>query len=408
MYDAIIIGGGIAGLNCALQLSKNNNILLLDNRTYLGGRIRTNKKPVYEIGGARFNDSHKRLIKLINNYALQTYKLNKNIDFADKKTKKIKHNVNNDIESFFKEIIQKSQGLSKKKLMTMTFKELCLLYKSTIIVNKIIAFFGYSSEFNSLNAYDALRCIKGDFNGNKFYYIIQGGLSILCNKMSDDIRNNGGKIKLKTIVNKVEELNENFLVSDTMGRKWIGQKIIFTVKPHQLKTFPIIKSVHSYIHSVNRIPLIRIYAKYNTGKNGVWFKGMHRTTTDSFLRHIIPINEATGLIMISYTDDKDTKVYFKNNKLLATSVIKAKIHKEVCALFPNKSIPKPTYFKCHLWTEGVHFWKKNADSKKIFKKILQPRKNIFICGEGFSLNQAWIEGALDTSDRVIELINKFA
>ena len=118
------------------------------------------------------------------------------------------------------------------------------------------------------------------------------------------------------------------------------------------------------------------------------------------------MNESTGLIMISYTDDKDTQVYFKNNKLLDTTTINDKIHKEVCRLFPDKSIPKPTYFKCHLWTEGVHFWRKGSDSQKIFKKILNPEKNIFICGEGFSLNQAWIEGALDTSDRVVDFINK--
>ena len=405
MIDIIIIGAGISGLNCALKLSKNNNILLLDNRSYLGGRIITNKKPVYEIGGARFNTSHKRLVKLIKKYDLPTYKLNKNIDFVDNKTKIIKKNVNNDIETFFQEIIHKSRTMSKEKLITMTFKELCLLYKSRVDVNKIIAFFGYRSEFDSLNAYDALRCIKGDFNGNKFYYVIKGGLSRLCEKIGDDIRHNGGKIKLKTHITDVTESSNSFTVKDRTGHTWIGKKIIFAIKPYQLKQFSILKSIHHYIRNINRVPLIRIYAKYNVGKNGVWLRGMIRTTTNSFLRHIIPMNEHTGLIMISYTDDKDTQVYFKNNKLLDTDVIKNKIHKEVCELFPDKSIPKPTYFKCHLWTEGVHFWKKGSDSKKIFKKILNPKSNIFICGEGFSLNQAWIEGALDTSERVLDLIN---
>jgi len=405
MFDVIIIGGGIAGLNCALTLSKNNRVLLLDNRNYLGGRIITNKKPVYEIGGARFNNSHKRLIKLVKKYDLQTYKLNKNIDFVDNKSKILRRNVNCDIESFFKEIILKSTSLSKDKLVAMTFKDLCLIYKSRKIVNEIISFFGYNSEFDSLNAYDALRCIKGDFNGNKFYYVIKGGLSQLCEKMASDIIANGSKIKVGTYVTEVNKIKNSFIVSDSTARKWLGLKIVFAVKPHQLKSFSILKSVHHYLQNINRIPLIRIYAKYNVGKNGVWFKGMNRTTTNSFLRHIIPMDETTGLIMISYVDDKDTRVYLKNNQLLDTAVIKNKIHQEVCALFPQKSIPKPTYFKCHLWTEGVHFWKKNADSKKIFKKILHPAKNIFICGEGFSLNQAWIEGALDTSDKVVDLIN---
>ena len=406
MFDVIIVGGGIAGLSASLQLSKNNNILLLDNRNYLGGRIITNKKPVYEIGAARFNNSHKRLIKLIKKYRLSTYKLNKSIDFVDNKTKIKKKNVNHDINLFFKEIIQQSKLLTKKTLITTTFKELCLLYKSKRDVNRTIDFFGYRSEFDSLNAYDALRCIKEDFNGNKYYYVIMGGLSQLCTKIAHDITKNGGKIKLKTYITDVTEINKSFTVSDTMGNTWVGRKIIFAVKPHQLKQFNILKPIHNYIHNINNIPLIRIYAKYYVGKSGVWFKGMNRTTTNSFLRHIIPINEHTGLIMISYTDDKDTRVYLKNNKLLDIDVIRNKIHNEVCALFPDKNIPMPTYFKCHLWTEGVHFWKKGSDSTKIFKKILNPKKNIFICGEGFSLNQAWIEGALDTSDKVVNLINK--
>jgi monoamine oxidase len=42
MYDYIIIGGGISGLYCALNL---HNCLLLESNDYLGGRILTNKKP---------------------------------------------------------------------------------------------------------------------------------------------------------------------------------------------------------------------------------------------------------------------------------------------------------------------------------------------------------------------------
>ena len=36
IFDVIIIGGGIAGINSALKLSKNKKVLLLDERTYWG------------------------------------------------------------------------------------------------------------------------------------------------------------------------------------------------------------------------------------------------------------------------------------------------------------------------------------------------------------------------------------
>jgi hypothetical protein len=56
----------------------------------------------------------------------------------------------------------------------------------------------------------------------------------------------------------------------------------------------------------------------------------------------------------------------------------------------------------YYWPNGCTFWKKGADSSKISKKLFKPFKseNLFIIGESVSLNQAWIEGSLDTSKKL--------
>jgi monoamine oxidase len=74
-------------------------------------------------------------------------------------------------------------------------------------------------------------------------------------------------------------------------------------------------------------------------------------------------------------------------------------------LFPTKNIPEPTYYYAYLWKQGCHYWKKNKDSEKLSKEMLNPLENIYICGESFSQQQAWMEGALQTSKEVVELIN---
>ena len=63
-----VVGGGISGLYCALKLSEKHKVVLIDERDYLGGRIKTQHK--MELGAARFNSSHTILLSLIKRYDL--------------------------------------------------------------------------------------------------------------------------------------------------------------------------------------------------------------------------------------------------------------------------------------------------------------------------------------------------
>ena len=69
--DVAIIGGGLAGLNCAHALPKQLSVLLFEKRD-VGGRIYTHKDAhmVVEAGAARFNKGHGRLFKLLRHFRL--------------------------------------------------------------------------------------------------------------------------------------------------------------------------------------------------------------------------------------------------------------------------------------------------------------------------------------------------
>ena len=45
---------------------------------------------------------------------------------------------------------------------------------------------------------------------------------------------------------------------------------------------------------------------------------------------------------------------------------------------------------------------------QLSKQMIKPfkKENLFICGENYSMNQGWIEGALETSDLVIKWLNQ--
>jgi monoamine oxidase len=72
-------------------------------------------------------------------------------------------------------------------------------------------------------------------------------------------------------------------------------------------------------------------------------------------------------------------------------------------------IPEPYAAACCDWGAdpyggGVNFWRVGVDSGKVAEAILQPlpKVPVFICGEAYSHDQGWVEGALKTADCVLD------
>lgn len=401
-YDVIIVGGGIAGINSALKLSKNKRVLLLDERRYWGGRISTKQQPQYETGAARFSNKHKLLERLIKRYNLNKIPLPQTIDYLYDNDGNIEFisDVNKILDKYFRDIVKKSKSFSKNKLKSITLYEFMNMCNNEETSQEIVDMFGYFSEIKIMNAYDALNTFKEDFV-NVQYYILKEGLTHLCNLMIQEIQYNGSICKNESFVTNVKRQGDFFHVSTKNAKVYQGTKVIFAIKGGQLKHFELLKSIHKDTDCVHAAELLRIYAKYPSRQQGVWFNNLRRMTTNSFLRQIIPISYQDGLIMISYTDGKDVKAFKdKKDKLLKETKIKEKVHNEINRLFSNK-VPHPTYFKVHYWSVGAHHWKPECDSDKLSQKMINPLKNVYICGEAFSQKQAWVEGALETSETVL-------
>ena len=117
------------------------------------------------------------------------------------------------------------------------------------------------------------------------------------------------------------------------------------------------------------------------------------------MQFIIPIDNKSGLIQISYSDD-----YISNYwNVLSTIEIKQNLVKYLREIFPNENITEPEWITKHYWSNGAHFWKVGIKSKAIQKKLektFKPKK-IYIIGEIYSSRQAWIEGSLETVEKLL-------
>lgn len=52
---------------------------------------------------------------------------------------------------------------------------------------------------------------------------------------------------------------------------------------------------------------------------------------------------------------------------------------------------------------GANFWRLHVDSERVAREILQPKPplRVFVCGEAYSHQQGWVEGAVRTADQML-------
>lgn len=400
-YDTIIIGGGIAGLYAAYNLCKNKKVLLIERSSILGGRIKTDKIgdiPI-ELGAARFSNKHKLLISLLKKFKFQEkiIELPKKIDhyYLNKK-------INYNTTKYLKRLNSGQKKYKKDYLQKITL----LQYSKKILgdkeAEKLRLMFGYDAEFFKLNSYSALKMFDEDLLQDVKYYILYGGFNQLIDKLEEFLIDNAVTIlKDKNIIN----IQDNKII-DENNKEYLFNNLVLAIPKVDLKYFDIFKN-YNLLDSVSEIPLIRIYAKYPKNKNGkVWFHNIKRTITDNFIRHIIPIDYDSGIIMISYSDSITAEMW-NNLYLLGEKELTKKINTEIKQLL-NINIPEPLEYNVYFWKEGVHMWKTNTKMDIDYKKIMKPfpKSNIYICNEAYSKHQCWIEGALKMSKDVATKIIK--
>lgn len=84
------------------------------------------------------------------------------------------------------------------------------------------------------------------------------------------------------------------------------------------------------------------------------------------------------------------------------------LHRQLLQMHGINCAPKPIDAAYMDWSRdpyggGVHLWNVNYNSEDMLTHMIQPVANFpcYICGEAYSTNQTWAEGALETADLVL-------
>lgn len=427
MYNVVIVGGGICGLNLACLLKQKNfkNVCLLEKSNRLGGLIKTNyvnleinkgekRKVKYEAGGAVVFEYQKNMKDLIEKYNMQTMILPidkkghhyKNY-YDGKERKKVLSTETTDkflklLKKVFDYIEKKGEDYCRK----MTLEQICLEVVSYDDTRFMEFCYGYASEFRIANAVVAKKNIENEMFNTKEMYIFKEGYSKLLEKMYDEVKDNY-EIKTKTEVINFTDDNGIIKLKLKSGNTIETKKVVFCIPKEGLLKLcdSFSEKEQELFNSVNSSSLTRIFTKYNIDKkDNMWMKKINFSTVANPIRQIIPIKQVLGknigLFQISYSDSNHADYWGRLNLDNTKKVLK-KLLEET---FHNKKIDNPEWIKKIYWKNAIHFWKPNVNEKALYKKIMKLRPNILIGGESFSLNQGWCEGAVQTSIDLSKLI----
>lgn len=395
IYDYIIVGAGISGLYSAYNLLKENpdfKILILERNRDVGGRIDTQNG--LEAGAGRFHENQPLIMGLIRELGLSqrmvpigTYE-----HFIANKQLHSMEPINKIIDY----VIAKSRKTDKKTLKNIIFLDYVKQVLSTDDAAFLLDFYGYSSELTNMNAYDTINLMKNHLNHTTQFYRMEGGLSIIIREL---VRRINAKIMVHRRVTDIHyngETKQFEITCDEIKKQYKAHKCICAVTKETLLKLPIFKPIHKVLSLMETLPLCRIYARFPAPNP--WFKGMPHVTTNNNLRIMIPIDEESGTIMMSYTDNKYARFW---KRILDKDGIDAvnREHQRLIKKTTGLDVPMPRDTKVYYWEHGVVYFKPGFDSETMLKQIRRPIPDIplYVCGENFSeLNSQWIEGALDT------------
>jgi len=441
IYDYIILGGGIAGLYSMYKLSNeypNKKILLLEKTNRFGGRVESVQlqpmnDPGYiiEAGAGRFSQHHPILQSLIKEFGLASkivpanatpeyYPIGDETNQEDQENESLFSQTTNIIEELIigdskleklvLRVILSSKLQSREYLQKRNFTTYAKTVVSKDEIEFILEAFGYYSELVIMNAYDAIQLMQQLSPSNTFYSL-SGGLSQIIASLVERTQTKGNTTlkKHQEVVSILSNKNSNTYYIQTKTNRFLARSVICAIPKQNLEKLsifqPIRKTLLSKIHCGK---LCRIYARFHPTED-IWFKDLPKITTNNNLRMVIPINVKKGIIMISYSDNKYADFWYRlyqkhpNNQKPLVEELRKEIRQTT-----GKTIPDPMEIHVFYWPCGVGYWGIGANSEEISQKMIQPlakHPNIYCCGEHFSeKNQQWMEGALETSQNVIDRI----
>lgn len=389
----VIIGAGIAGLYLGYLLKKlKKEFIIIEKDNRYGGRVYVDdfcgKSVILGAGIGRFNKDI-TLFNFCKKLGVEVNKYKKKIDYSFKVTKTLL--------TYVEEL--KKINISSEKRSKTTFLE--FLRENCKNANKFTTLSGYTDYINA-DIVDTLYDYGFDDNTDE------------VNSYNFTVDWNGLLDSLYSILKRNIKLEEKILRVDTnscivftdKGQYNYSKVVCSTPVTIAREIFSDNKNIVNILRELDCQTFSRIYTKISDGNNILSDRIDTFTIVDSFLQKIIPIDKEKGIYMIGYNDNYCADRGFEYFMTLDEECVYKILENEIEKIFDVKV--KVEFSKIVYWEYGTTYYlplsKKYKNREEWLVYAQNPLKNVFFIGEGFSHNQGWVEGSLESVDSIINLI----
>lgn len=384
VYDFVIIGSGMAGLYAAYRIRKNNQnarILLLESSNRIGGRALTESFRGASISpGAGVGRFHKdRLLKKLMKelgFPVKTF------PFQPTYSSKIKNIV--DLNTIMNRLKTKYSSNS----FHQTFESFARKHLGDTLFKKFVLSSGYTDYLRE-SAYQTLYHYGMDDN-----MCCWRGFSVpwgeLTTRMAQIIGTENIQLNERVRSILFLELLNLYQIETQDSLFYTHRIIVATAIDSVHKLFP----NHPVYRYVRGQPFMRVFAQLSKESAERVKQAVPRfTIVPGPLQKIIPIQADRGIFMVAYNDNTNANIVNTN---LSRNQMELWLEKSLD--LPRRSV-QIRYMKPYYWSIGTHYFRPGFD-RKMLRKMQRPMSNVWVVGEAFSFNQGWVEGALESVDRI--------
>ncbi|MGR8978691.1 MAG: flavin monoamine oxidase family protein [Gammaproteobacteria bacterium] len=445
-FDLAVVGGGVAGLYCAMHAPGDWSVALFEGSHRFGGKLETVAMHGFdaEYGAMRFDPVRQfrlgELLKELNIETLpfpeyssppdQQFHCNYPLDETERGLATLE---------LYKMAIQRVLNMSEADMLALTDEQLEVIRREGVCFGRPLWEQGLWNVLGKVISHNALRYIV--MEGSFFHFIhenpsaaawmitwikmlqmnphlktIRHGMESLTGAMLERIESRGCAIHRATVLSSLETYGrERIRLHFTEGQSCIAKQVVLALPEHCLSRIAgLPPNIRAVFGSVLDIPLLKCFFVVEAPW---WSEDVpHLDISNLPAREMhYQKKDGKGLVMV-YADRP--YLNFWSQYLRRGYETRAEIDGDpnlpqafcrFMGIDPKRILGygirhwgiEPYGAACHLWKPGIKSWM-IQEKVAAFALDRHGPSNVHICGEAFSDYQGFIEGALRTAREVVE------